>query len=95
MITDPQRLLALLNDGHDPRREVYVSADGDWFVTYGGGEVDRHAVTDLVRSGKIVPKYSDIPNGCFYTGKTIDTERTKVMRKLRGKKHPLCYVGEP
>src|SRR5687767_11723517 len=43
----PEALLQILQHAH-PHREVYRSDDGDWWVTYGGGQADPRAVRLLV-----------------------------------------------
>lgn len=92
--SDADGLLHLLTHGY-PQRDVYEGRDGRWYVTYGGGEVDLESVLTLVRAGKINSKYSDVPRGMYYVGRTIDVPRTMEARRKHGKNANIVHVGDP
>lgn len=79
-IVDPDQLCALM---HTESREVYKGRDGLWYLTKGGGPVSDWVVETLQRAGRIRDKYSDIPNECFTTGRTIDMPATLASRKSK------------
>lgn len=92
-----EEIYELLRDGQ-PHREVYRGQDGGWWVTYGGGKADPHAVAYLVEQKYVASVYSSIPDEVFHIGKTLDCEATMAERKKhrRGKDAPKIYTdGTP
>jgi hypothetical protein len=61
------RLLMIPAEGStEPQpRNVYKSADGRWFVTYGGGEWPERTVLELLARGEIGPVFDDPSMGIY------------------------------
>lgn len=91
---DAEWLLDILTHG-TPHRTVYHGRDGGWFVSYGGGEVSRTIVQNLVAQGLIASCYSDCPKEAYHVGRTWDVQRTLEARKKLGKAAPNIYVDLP
>lgn len=88
---EAERLLGVLTNGM-PQREVYITNDGEWFVTYGGGQFSADAVNWLATAKLITQKYSNCP-GCYYVGRTIDMDASLALPKVKGKRQ-LVYVSD-
>lgn len=94
---DAAWLLDLLTNG-EPHREVYLGADGSWYVTYGGGgPVEASIIQGLVKQGLISPVYNRLPPQSYHIGRTLHIERTMAERQKhrRSKDAPKIYVGDP
>jgi hypothetical protein len=90
---DADWLLDLLTNG-EPHRQVYRGQDGNWYVTYGGGEVSASVVGALVKRGAVVSVYSNCPNDAYHVGRTLDYERTMAARKKHGRGAPNIYIQQ-
>jgi len=84
-----EELFRALSQKVEPQREVYRAARGGWYVTYGEGETTREAVDQLLAEGKIRRTYNNCADA-FWTGRTIDMERSKFA----GKNPHTVYVGD-
>lgn len=89
--TDTVTVLARMQLGS----ELYRGQNGLWYLTHGGGKISEGVVRELLSAGSIRDKYSDTPNTCYTTGRTIDTAATLAFRKGRKRKEwKLIYVGD-
>jgi hypothetical protein len=68
--SNPDALLRLLmmpaEGSTEPQpRNLYRSADGRWYVTYGGGEWPERTVLELVARDEIRPVFNDPSMGVY------------------------------
>lgn len=77
------------------KRQVYITNDGRWFLSHGGGQADPAAVRKLAAQGAIQPVYSTLPNSSYHVGRTFDVERTLAARKERGNAAPNYFLDDP
>lgn len=77
--------------GERSGREIYRGQDGNWYLTYGGGQVDPELVRSLVESGRVRRVYVGCDEG-FHLGRTIDLEASVEHRKQTGYRRALIYV---
>lgn len=63
-MTEEDRIISLLDERND--RDVYESANGGFYITYGGGRVAEYAVKNLKDAGKIKYKWPERKDlNCF------------------------------
>jgi hypothetical protein len=74
--SDPDELLQLLKmrakgSAGPQQRDVYKTADGRWYVTYGGGEWPQRTVLELMARGEIRPIFNDPSLGLYFVSRTM------------------------
>jgi hypothetical protein len=82
-------VLQILGEGR--RREIYRGQDGNWYITYGGGQISQEIVRSLVEAGRVRRVYAGCDEG-FWLGDTIDLDATQEHRRKTGERRTLIYV---
>lgn len=61
MASTAEELVSVMRE-HWPTRDVYLGASGGYFMSHGGGPVERRAIDAALTAGWIKPKWPDRPD---------------------------------